>query len=608
MPDERGSSTPAATGDPGSSTLGSRPPGSPASAAELAELRDLLFGTERRQIDELRRRLDTFEPSPEELAEHLPEAVALRTARDHKLALALAPTVEDAIGESVRRNPREIAAAIFPVLGPAIRKAIAETMSGLVDRINRAVEYSVSPRGLRWRFEAWRTGVPFAEIVIKHALIYRVERVFLIHAETGLLLAHVPDDGTGDGDVISGMLTAIRDFVSDSFVPRTTGEVRRFSVADVNILTETGPRAYLAALVRGVAPESVRERLETTLESIHLQWSTALASFDGDSTPFADTRPLLEDCLETVLDTGKGRERPGLARFAWLLPVLLVAGIATALWVRSNLRWSRAVSSLEGVPGLVLIDAERDWGRWSFSGLRDPLADDPNVVLAAAGADTADVDGRWEPYVSMQPQLVLARARRALAAAPEMSLAVSGDTLAIQGTATRQWLTRAATLGPALPGVGVIDLSGVILVASPELEARRRAAEAHRALFAIGSARLDAQARALVQRAAADLAALRQSAADEGRGIAVLLVGRTDTIGTESSNLDLGQRRAAAVRAALSAAGVDPTVMTIRSSGSADPLTPAPGEDRARINRSVSLLVTLPDAGPTQAASRDGSQ
>ena len=116
------------------------------SAEELAELRELLLGPERRRLKELERRLDAVGVSGEELAELLPEAIVLRTNRDRQLARALAPTVEGAIGESVRRNPREIASAIFPVLGPAIRKAIAETLAGLVASINRTIEHSLSPR------------------------------------------------------------------------------------------------------------------------------------------------------------------------------------------------------------------------------------------------------------------------------------------------------------------------------------------------------------------------------------------------------------------------------------------------------------------------------
>src|SRR5262249_1816200 len=183
--------------------------------------------------------------------------IVLRTNRDRQLARALAPTVEGAISESVRRNPREIASAIFPVLGPAIRKAIAETLAGLVASINSTIEHSLSPPGLKWRLAAWRTGVPYAQIVLKHALIYRVEQVFLIHAETGLLLSHAwaPDLQASDPDLISGMLTAIRDFVADSFSrERDAGGLRRFSVGELTVMVEQGPPPAIPAPFPPPAP------------------------------------------------------------------------------------------------------------------------------------------------------------------------------------------------------------------------------------------------------------------------------------------------------------------------------------------------------------------
>ena len=59
------------------------------SVRELSELRDLLFGAERRQLEELRRRLDTAELTPDELAEKLPQAIVQCAARDRQLAVAL---------------------------------------------------------------------------------------------------------------------------------------------------------------------------------------------------------------------------------------------------------------------------------------------------------------------------------------------------------------------------------------------------------------------------------------------------------------------------------------------------------------------------------------
>lgn len=565
------------------------------SAQELAELRELILGPERRRLRELERRLDAA-GTPEELAELLPEAIALRARRDRQLARALAPAVESAIGESVRRNPREIASAIFPVLGPAIRKAIAETLAGLVASINSTIEHSLSPRGLRWRLEAWRTGVPYAQIVLKHALVYRVEQVFLIHAETGLLLSHVwaPDLPASDPDLISGMLTAIRDFVADSFAPeRDAGGLRQFSVGELTVMVEQGPRAMIAAVVRGQAPETLLAKLQDTLETIHLQFAAALADFDGDTAPLAGTRPLLEECLATVVATGRGRgrERAGrrVAWLPWAVAALLVILVLGGMAWRSHRRWTGAVARLRAEPGIVLVRAEQDGGRWKFGGLRDPGAADPSALLTAAGVDTARVDQQWERYLSLQPQLVLARTRTALRPPAGVSLALAGDTLRLRGSAPLQWLastTRAAGL-PA--GVAALDLSGVTPDLPPELASPVAEVEQERVLFAVGSAALDARARAAVGRIAAALVRVQTAAAVLGAGATIVLEGRTDPTGTDATNQTLSRERAETVLAALAAQGTSPADVRVSALGTSRPL--AQGDPT--LNRSVSFTVSL---------------
>src|SRR5262245_63141994 len=89
----------------------------------------------------------------------------------------------------------------------------------MMEAVNRSVEQSISWRALQWRWTALRTGKPYAEIVLLNTVQYRVEQVFLIHAETGLVLQHLSADvgAKQDPDQISAMLTAIRDWVRDSF-------------------------------------------------------------------------------------------------------------------------------------------------------------------------------------------------------------------------------------------------------------------------------------------------------------------------------------------------------------------------------------------------------
>jgi outer membrane protein OmpA-like peptidoglycan-associated protein len=566
------------------------------SAEELAELRELLLGPERRRLQDLERRLDAAGLSGEELAELLPEAIALRTGRDRQLARALAPTVEGAISESVRRNPREIASAIFPVLGPAIRKAIAETLAGLVASINRTIEHSLSPHGLKWRLEAWRTGVPYAQVVLKHALIYRVEQAFLIHAETGLLLAHAwaPELKASDPDLISGMLTAIRDFVADSFAREgDAGGLRRFCVGELTVMVEQGPRAVLAVVVRGEAPDSLLEQLQDTLETIHLQFAGALADFEGDTAAFDPARPLLEECLTTVVSTDRTRERRGpRAWLPWAIGALLLVALIAGLTIRSQRGWARAVRALESQPGIMLTRAERDGGRWRFAGLRDPLARDPTAVLAGVGVDSSTVEQRWEPYLSLHPELVLARARRTLTPPASVALMLERDTLRLRGSAPLPWVI-SANSAPLSAGLLALDPSGVTPEIPAELAQLVRDIEGQRVLFGVGSAELSGQARRVIGRVATSLQQLDARVALIGARATLELVGRTDPTGSDSANQTLSRGRAEAVVAALAARGVSTGAARVSGVGTSRPLSEGSPDERARINRSVSFGVSL---------------
>ena len=185
------------------------------------------------------------------------------------------------------------------------------------------------------------------------------------------------------------MLTAIRDFVADSFSPeREAGGLRRFSVGELTVMVEQGPQALVAAVVRGEAPDDLLLRLQDTLETIHLQFAGALAEFDGDTEPFAAAQPLLEDCLATVVATDP--EAESKSRRRWLplvLAVVVVALILGGLILRSRMRWNEAVARLRAEPGIVVTEAERSWGTWR---LRGP----PRSACAGAGGAARRAGGR----------------------------------------------------------------------------------------------------------------------------------------------------------------------------------------------------------------------
>src|SRR6185503_4354550 len=127
----------------------------------------------------------------------------------------------------------------------------------------------------------------------------------------------------------------------------------------------------------------VLRKQQDTLETVHLEFATPLADFNGDSTPFIPARPLLESCLETVLSTQQEKRKN--AWMKWAIPLALVVVVIGGLWIRSVMRYNRGLAALRAEPGLVVVDHSRNWGDWNISGLRDPLARDPVAVLSAAG-------------------------------------------------------------------------------------------------------------------------------------------------------------------------------------------------------------------------------
>src|SRR5439155_21776833 len=104
--------------------------------------------------------------------------------RGEELVQALRPAVEGSIKQSIEKKPDTFVGALHPIIGPMVRRSIAESLR----RLMQSLEHPFSWRGLKWRFEALRTGKSFAEVVMLRSLVYRVEQLFLIHRKTSLSL------------------------------------------------------------------------------------------------------------------------------------------------------------------------------------------------------------------------------------------------------------------------------------------------------------------------------------------------------------------------------------------------------------------------------------
>src|SRR4029453_8560872 len=176
-------------------------------------------------------------------------------------------------------------------------------------------------------------GKSFAEIVLLNTLVYRVEQVFLIHRPSGLLLQHATAPGAPvqDPDLVSGMRTAIRDFVGDSFNVREDEGLQTLKAGELSVWVEQGPHALVAVVVRGTAPPALRASLQQALESVHAQYSDLLESFDGNPAKFEGARPLLETCFQQ--EFRERQRRASLSPTVQVVTVLILLALGTWMFV-----------------------------------------------------------------------------------------------------------------------------------------------------------------------------------------------------------------------------------------------------------------------------------
>ena len=554
----------------------------------MAELRTLLLGPAEKQIAEVHERLTDPRRQLKEVSHVLPAAI--RSRKDDELTDALAPTVAAALQQSVRKNPKPLADAIFPIIGPAIRKAIAAALSGMVQSLNQSMTYSLSVKGLKWRVEALRTGKSFAEVVLLKTLRYRVEQVFLIHKETGLLLqqASAPGIKVQDADMVSAMLTAIQDFVHDSFATPQGDELETLQVGELTVWIERGPLAVLAAVIRGNAPQDLRLVLQETLERIHLQFGQALSAFQGDASPFEDTAPLLEDCLEAHYDTGQDATSRRRITPLTVIVSLLVIGLLVwgFFWLRDKRRWDGYVERLRNEPGIVVSESGTREGKRFLSGLRDPLARDPNSVMQEFQINPNDVVSHWETFQSLTPEFALSRAQSLLSPPATVKLSVKDGALVAEGFATHEWVTetrRAARFLPGLAGIHDEKLLDLNRIHDPLL------------MFQLDRSDLvpgqDEKFNLLV----GDIERLQALAVELKKNVRLEISGHADGTGTEARNAALSEERARAIATALESKLPKWPNLTIHPVGSRERVKEEVTEADRATNRSVTFRVVATD-------------
>lgn len=558
---------------------------------DLEELKSLLFGAEKQTLDSLNERVRRPETRAADIADVLPEAVRLSHRGGDSLVAELRDPVGRCLKQAFHEEPQEYADALYPIMGPAIRKSIAHTLRAFAQQINQTMEHSLSARGLKWRMQAWRSGIPFSDFIMQRMLQYRVEQAYLISRENGLLMAHVHHDASRikDSDAVSAMFTAIQDFVKESFSPDRSGRLETADMGEFTLWAVHGPHALMVCVIRGVPPSSLRADLSAVLERIHFRYGDSLRSYAGDTATVSGVEVELSDCLQFQaqrVDEAKDKRFSVPLLIAILLVVALLSYFAYGRWQHERL-FDRLRDTLSATPGLYVSDITFADDAFTLHGLRDPLAASTEQIAVAAGLDATVVRSQLRSYQSLDSEIVIQRAIAVIDPPGGVAITVADGQLVVSGQAPQQWIDAlrakvdANTIGVSVSTESLVSIDWL------RLETSVAALSDSRFFFSTDAVLFEEDAVRLRQ-TADSLKILADQALLLGAKINISVAGFTDRSGNAEFNAVLSARRAELAKDVMVAAGLDPARIAIDSALTADM-----AEDSESALRRVSVNVAL---------------
>ncbi len=143
---------------------------------------------------------------------------------------------------------------------------------------------------------------------------YRVEEVFLVN-NAGMLLVHISrgEAKSIDALLVSGMLTAVQEFVRDSFRKEDESEDAEFEegtlgkleYGDFQIVIERGVHTFLSAVISGYDNKRLRRKMRDVINKFETTYLDVLEDWDGDMMKFEGSEAIVGKLIKKSPPTEK---------------------------------------------------------------------------------------------------------------------------------------------------------------------------------------------------------------------------------------------------------------------------------------------------------------
>ena len=219
--------------------------------------------------------------NPDRFKEKVSPLINLRIQQLKKnFRLEFGYEVKETVKEELEGSKEEFIEVLYPIIGKLVQRYVKYQFDIFVENTQKGIGNTFSLKWWKQVMTALITGESMTTRGVKAAMPTQIEEVFVIQFNSGLLIGYYSRNNTTDPDLIAAMLTAIQNFVSDTF-KQDSGGLQTIDHENQRIFLHNFYKHYTATVVSGIPDAGAGEKLNLALSDFSSNYvPTAIHEID----------------------------------------------------------------------------------------------------------------------------------------------------------------------------------------------------------------------------------------------------------------------------------------------------------------------------------------
>lgn len=228
------------------------------------EVRKILLEDEQAELEKIEAQIAQLK---EKIQHHEKDLLSINPLIDTKLKdfdKKLGPVISQKLKHQVVNERDQMVEALYPIIGGLIKKYIQAEFEKLTEKIEKNTKAIFSFSNLKLKIKSWFTGTKQADLILEASNEASIEEIFVIQSDSGLMMGHYSKNKTLDGDMLSGMLTAIKHFVETAFDAKEDS-LETINYGSKKIILQNHYKYYFAVVSSGTVNSEFNSKLSDML-------------------------------------------------------------------------------------------------------------------------------------------------------------------------------------------------------------------------------------------------------------------------------------------------------------------------------------------------------